>query len=168
MIDHVYVYPLTILFVFTTVLLLIGVLYSRIHWVCKSMLTLLSLLMFYIFYATYVGALGWPVATALPEKFEFLAADVHEPDMKTGDAGTILLWARPRDDDEPRGYILPYSRSMHETVQEARKRGKGGMPVHMQVKKKIGDPNLRPDTHFMDGGELDFVPPPNTAPPKQD
>jgi hypothetical protein len=138
--------------------------------VFKAALTVSSLAMFATFYLGYIAAMGWPVAAALPEKFKFLAAEVHEPDADVGDQGYILLWARPTDERDPRAYRLPYSRSLHEQMEEARQRGQHGMPVYMMRKGRKGGtlyPNLRPDTHFDNQEKLDFIPPPSTAPPKE-
>lgn len=80
---------------------------------------------FWHFYAL-VSITGWPTRESLPENFELLASRVVQPDSARGFAGEIHLWILPEAGSQPRGYQLPYARSLHELLVESdRRRGDG-------------------------------------------
>ena len=54
----------TLVVMFLMVLLLIGCIYSRLHWVVKSVMIALSLLVAAVLYETVQNSLGWPVGVA--------------------------------------------------------------------------------------------------------
>jgi hypothetical protein len=61
--------------------------------------------------------LGWPAATAVPEKFQVLWTRVVEPNPSRQFAGAIYLWVEELDEHnipsgEPRGYAVPYSATL--------------------------------------------------------
>lgn len=77
--------------------------------------------------------LGWPTKNDLPKKAILIWAVINEPSAKTGDPGSIYLWLTPLQNakeqnslfeykykqNEPRAYKIPYSREMHQRLQEA-------------------------------------------------
>ncbi len=75
--------------------------------------------------------LGWPTERELPEKFMMLSSWITEPNKKTGNGGSIHLWAVQLSDDgpadEPRAYALPYDMELHQALNEAQLRLRQGM-----------------------------------------
>lgn len=71
---------------------------------------------------------GWPTTARTPAHAALVSAVVDEPDPSTGDPGRIYLWLDPGS-GRPRAYSLPYSRRLHEQVQQALARVKKGEPV---------------------------------------
>lgn len=78
--------------------------------------------------------LGWSTREKLPTKFEIIWADIREPNNRTGDEGAIYLMVKVLKESrergvldyrnkpvEPRLYELPYSRGMHQQMEEAQK-----------------------------------------------
>jgi hypothetical protein len=61
---------------------------------------------------------GWPSGARLPAHASLVSALVREPDPATSDRGRIFLWLDVGR-KAPRAYSLPYSRALHEQVQQA-------------------------------------------------
>ena len=55
----------------------------------------------YVTYDAMRTALGWPTEAAVPERFMLLASWVTEPDKKSGDKGSIDLWAVELTEEGP-------------------------------------------------------------------
>ena len=127
-------------FVLIAALILWFVIGARGHWVSKAAMILLSL-----YFCLSVGLsvnefMGWPTDDQLPSKFLLHWAVIKEPDVKSGDEGSIYVWVRPISEPEPtvehkewndyllsfyegksqpRAYRIPYSRALHEDTQKA-------------------------------------------------
>lgn len=69
---------------------------------------------------------GWPAPRKPPRDSVFVAGVVREPDPATKDRGEIDLWLTPPGASRPRAYRLPYTRQLHEQVQQARDGAKHG------------------------------------------
>jgi len=108
---------------------------------------------------------GWATPDALPAEFVVIGADVIEPKKTTGDPGYVYLWIKIIDKDtdqdrilswmgyhagpgEPRAYALPYSRKLHEQVNQIQQmlrdgkmvKGQNGKPGEGDgIKDKDGD-----------------------------
>lgn len=115
------------------------------------------------------GLSGWATPHELPEQFLVHWVIVHEPsrDGKSGEGG-IYIWATELDVEhevtkkaqgirftpdhpgEPRAYKLPYSKKLHEQVQNVAQRLRQGKPV---VGKRKGLPSDEEDDE--DGEEGD-------------
>ena len=120
--------PLTFVacFMFLTMLLLIGVVYSRIHWLLKAGLVVISLGFSVFFYQAHVNALGYPVAAQPPPMFRFLYSVVREP--AKNDPGVIYVWLFEKGAADPRVIALPYSTEARKMMNAANKKvGKGDM-----------------------------------------
>ena len=90
--------------------------------------------------------LGWPATDSVPEKSILLWGEVYEPNPQSGDPGKVCVWLIAYDDlaqnnspfkyspekNEPRAYRLPYSRKLHEQLEQAKKMIKGGKTVFMK------------------------------------
>jgi hypothetical protein len=61
---------------------------------------------------------GWPSSARMPAHAALVSAFVREPDPATSDPGRIFLWLDVGG-KAPRAYSLPYSRALHERVQQA-------------------------------------------------
>ena len=87
-----------------------------------------------LFVGTYVAIeamIGWPSADRLPERANFLASRIVEPDKFTGDPGVIFVWLQGVDEHdlpvgEPRAYKIAYDKGVAKEVVEAQRlRGQG-------------------------------------------
>ena len=127
-------------FILIAALVLWFVIGARGNWVSKAAMILLSL-----YFCLSVGLsvnefMGWPTDDQLPSKFLLHWAVIKEPDVKSGDEGSIYVWVRPISEPEPkvehkewndyllsfydgesqpRAYRIPYSRPLHEETQKA-------------------------------------------------
>ncbi len=127
-------------FMFLCALLLLGTIYSRIHWIIKATLVVSSLLFCFVSYHGYENTLGYPVAAELPSIFQLLYPAVHEPVPSKHDDGAIYLWiADPNGRDEPRAIIIPYSKQNRDVTSQAKKKIQKGEQVFMSFKKKGQD-----------------------------
>ncbi len=69
---------------------------------------------------------GWPTGSRLPEQFHLISASVVEPNRQINHPGAIYLWLRRTPIDQPRSHELPYSRSLHERLQQSLDRMRAG------------------------------------------
>ena len=84
---------------------------------------LVSLPVFYIGHYLLIGALqGWPSTAGIPARFDLIAHEVTEPDIKAGKPGEILLWLRGSDETRPRIHSLPYDKTLHGKLVAAEER----------------------------------------------
>lgn len=118
-------------FMFIAILLLLGVIYSRVHWVLKSILLVVSLLFGVIFYRGYVGSLGYPAPIDAPPLFRFVYGFVHEPFLLKGDPGAIYVWMMTPGNDMPRVIVMPYSAATRKIIGDAKERVARGETVYM-------------------------------------
>lgn len=156
---------LTILTVFVTSVLLLALIFSRLHWFIKAALIVMSLFLGAGSYYAYREARGWPVSMPLPEKFQLISALVNEPSNKQ--PGSIIVWLVTPSDPEPRAVRLPYSKPMHKLVQQSRAKGEKGQESHLARKSKGPvRPSGNPTQNGPEGEEFEFELPPSTAVPK--
>jgi hypothetical protein len=112
-------------------------------------------------WASLASYRGWPTATKTPEKFVLLWGEVREPNRQIGDDGAIFLWVvhysptktkpnlfqySPRP-GEPRAHKVPYSRKLHQQIEEAKeliKQGRGVVMEHEPGGKEDGSGKNRP------------------------
>lgn len=78
-------------------------------------------------YLTVIAMLGWPSDGRLPATFHVVATRVIEPDRAVGRAGRIYLWVEEVDAhmlpvSAPRGYQLPYTRTLADRADAVQKR----------------------------------------------
>lgn len=83
---------------------------------------------------------GWPTTSRPPADAQLVYGAAVEPDPRTGSRGAIFLWLIPLHQahgtlaytpaaDEPRAYRLPYSRELHEQLEQAKAAARRGAPV---------------------------------------
>lgn len=127
-------------FVIISALTLWVVLGCRGHWFLKMVMVSASIFFSILLWNSLVSLQGYPASAQMPDKFEVKWVDVEEPNKKTGDPGSIRVWAKdiaPKPSDQiklhqkemsgdPRVYELPYSRQMHEQCQGIKKQIAGG------------------------------------------
>ncbi len=99
-------------------------------WIKTAAICLVAIF-YFVTYHSIKQFLGWPTEKALPEKFMMLSSWITEPDKKTGNGGSIHLWAVELSDDgpadEPRAYALAYDADLHHKLNEAHHRLRQGM-----------------------------------------
>lgn len=181
-------------FMFLCILLLLGTIYSRIHWTIKSSLVVSSLLFCIFTYNAYENALGYPIKATPPSPFQLLWGITREPATSQHDPGAIYLWITdPKGRIEPRSIELPFSKQNRDVIAKAKKKIEAGEKVFMSMKagdkkdlKGEGDgtnqgsqgraPGAHPGNgtsvgdnklpYFLRDEVLDFTPPPDTIPQK--
>jgi hypothetical protein len=89
-----------------------------------------------------VGAIwGIPSTDPLPPKFLMLAAAIEEPGAKS--KGALYLWVSKLQDGkpviEPRAYRLPYTKLLHNQVNEGLRRGRDGVAQMGTAEAKSGE-----------------------------
>ena len=95
--------------------------WSRKYWFRFLMLTILPIT--YVLHFIGIEKIeGWPSKSDLPEQFELLGSDIIEPNVQHDLDGQIHIWAKVEGKLEPRAYILPYDRELHEMLFRARKK----------------------------------------------
>jgi len=94
----------------------------------KKFMAVFIVAVFYIVqYESLQQYTGWPTSDELPDKFVLIAADVHEPNQKTGEQGVMYWWIRDsvKRDQPPRVFQLPYKSELHkkgeQVIQEQKK-----------------------------------------------
>ncbi len=78
-------------------------------------------------YLTVTAMLGWPSDGRLPATFHVVATRVIDPDRAVGTAGRIYLWVEEVDANmlpvsAPRGYQLPFTRTLADRADAVQKR----------------------------------------------
>ena len=95
-------------------LLLIVLVYARLHWSAKAVAVVVTSAFYIASFVGVRGLLGWASVDRLPANFKLLQARIVEPHSLQGDPGAIYLWVEALDDGNrpsgvPRAYRLPYS-----------------------------------------------------------
>ena len=123
-------------------LLLLILLFSRLHWILRLFLVLIVSGSYWLTYQGWDRARGWPSSNPLPEKFLLHGAVIEEPNQAQGLDGTIFVWATDLDShqpaEQPRAYILPYSEKLHGAAQEALRHMRNGELQLGTVRSKPG------------------------------
>jgi len=114
-------------------LLLITLVYARLHWSLKAIAVVVTSAFYVVSFAGMRGLLGWASADRLPASFKLLQARIVEPHSLEGDPGSIYLWVEELDDDNrpsgvPRAYRVPYSDALAEKTHAADNEIKAGHP----------------------------------------
>ena len=135
---------ITILYLLLACLLLWVLIGGKGPWYIKCLFIPLCVWFCVAVAVSLPSMLGWPSKEPLPEKYEVFWAIVENPDLTSGSAGRILVWANDRSEEDveygilelyrpnarqPRVHELPYSKQMHEQAQKARELIKKGQRV---------------------------------------
>ncbi len=123
-------------------LLVLVLIFSRLHWVLRLLLVLVVSGSYWIAYQGWDRSQGWPSSNAVPEKFLLHGAVIEEPNKEEGVAGTIFLWATDLSSfipaEQPRAYVMPYSKRLHSAAQEALRNMRNGELQLGTVKLEAG------------------------------
>ena len=95
-------------------LLLIVLVYARLHWSAKAVAVVVTSAFYIASFVGVRGLLGWASVDRLPATFKLLQARIVEPHSLEGDPGSIYLWVEALDEGNrpsgvPRAYRIPYS-----------------------------------------------------------
>lgn len=111
-------------------LLMLVLLFSRLHWVLRLLLVVVVSGSYWLAYQGWDRAQGWPSQNTVPEKFLLHGAVIEEPNAEEGVSGTIFLWVSDLTEykpaEQPRAYIMPYSKRLHSAAQEALRQMRNG------------------------------------------
>ena len=115
-------------------------LYSRLSWRTKAMLVMLTTVAYFVVYYSYAPLLGWPSNTALPMRFNLVAAYGQEPDEQTGRRGSIFFWVTDKGSLEitPRAYVVNFEPQLHARVIQAMQRKHKSIPQGGTVEPDLG------------------------------
>jgi hypothetical protein len=122
---------LSLILTFAVIFLLLGLALMWSSWPrwLKALLALGITAMYFVSYQTALALLGIPSTEALPERFVMLASVVEEPRGKN--PGAVYLWISPLTEGktalQPRAYKLPYSKPLHQMVNDGIKKGRDGV-----------------------------------------
>src|SRR5574341_1594165 len=113
--------PVYVGFVLLSALVLSTVIYARGPWLAKLVLILTVPAYGWFVWHSLEDWKGYPVPHAPPDRSVLVSSLVREPEW-------IYLWAVPPEDEEPRAYRIPYTRTEHEDLQRAEAGQRGGVP----------------------------------------
>jgi hypothetical protein len=105
-------------------LLLIVIVYARMHWSAKAVAVIVTSAFYMVSFVGVRGLLGWATVDRLPVAFKLLQARIVEPHSLEGDPGSIYLWVETLDEGNrpsgvPRAYRLPYRDALAEKTDKA-------------------------------------------------
>jgi hypothetical protein len=127
------VLALSIAYAVIGALLLIVLVYARLHWSLKAIAVVVTSAFYVISFAGARGLLGWASSERLPVSFKLLQARIVEPHSLEGDPGSIYLWVEELDDDHrpsgvPRAFRVPYNDALAEKTHAAQNEIAAGHP----------------------------------------
>ena len=127
------VLTLSISYALIGALLLIVLVYARLHWSAKAVAVVVTSAFYIASFVGVRGLLGWATIDRLPAAFKLLQARIVEPHSLEGDPGAIYLWVETLDDGNrpsgvPRAYRLPYRGSLAEKTDKAMAEIAAGRP----------------------------------------
>lgn len=105
-------------------LLLIVLVYARLHWSAKAIAVVVTSAFYIASFVGVRGLLGWATIDRLPAAFKLLQARIVEPHSLEGDPGSIYLWVETLDEGNrpsgvPRAFRLPYRGALAEKTDKA-------------------------------------------------
>jgi hypothetical protein len=131
---------LVVSYIALAVLLLVMILYSRLHWTMKAAVVVLASVFYPVSYFSLLQILGWPTAQPLPDRFRLVAAQVYEPEKQQETSGAIYLWVTDVSEKAgqvaPRAYVLTYEPTLHNKIEEATKSLRAGVPQLGEIVKE--------------------------------
>ena len=137
-------------------LLLIVLVYARLHWSAKAVAVVVTSAFYIASFVGVRGLLGWASVDRLPVAFKLLQARIVEPHSLEGDPGSIYLWVEALDDGNrpsgvPRAYRLPYRDALAEKTDKAiernRRRTSAGRPRRRFRQRRRRPDRGRPGIH---------------------
>lgn len=164
---------LIIAYVLLAALLLLVLVYGRLHFVFKLMLVVMVAALYHFSYQGWKQVQGWPSQTTLPDNFILHASVIDEPDQEKGSKGQIFVWASELKgsfpSSEPRAYVLPYDQEVHSSLEDALRNMRNGV-VELGAKKSREAGTKNADFRYGIGDEnfiLEFTPLPDPALPEK-
>ena len=160
-------------YVLLAALLLLVLVYGRIHYIFKMMMVVSALALYLFSYQGWKQVQGWPSRTSLPEHFLLHASVIEEPDQAKGSLGQIFIWASTLEGSfpatEPRAYVIDYDQEIHTSLEDALRNMRNGN-VQLGARKKILTDSNK--AQYLEGvGEenftLEFSPLPDPALPEK-
>ena len=92
------VLTLSISYALIGALLLIVLVYARLHWSAKAVAVVVTSAFYIASFVGVRGLLGWASVDKLPASFKLLQARIVEPHSLEGDPGSIYLWVETLDE----------------------------------------------------------------------
>jgi len=139
-------------------LLILVLLFSRLHWLLRLLLVLIVSGSYWVAYQGWDRAQGWPSHNSVPEKFLLHGAVIEEPNKEEGVTGTIFLWVTDLTEHkpakQPRAYVMPYSKRLHTAAQEALRQMRNG---ELQLGTKLPDLSPKQISDGYAGEALDVI-----------
>ena len=121
---------LIIAYVLLSALLILTLVYGRLHFVLKLVLVGITAALYLYSYQGWKQVQGWATQTAVPESFLLHASVIEEPDLEEGNKGKIFIWASELEGSfpvsEPRAYVVPYGQELHSSLEEALRNMRNG------------------------------------------
>ena len=114
-------------------LLLIVLVYARLHWSLKAVAVVVTSAFYVVSFTEMRGLLGWASTDKLPAYFKLLKARVVEPHSVEGDPGSIYLWVEKLDADHrpsgvPRAFRVPFNDTLADKTHAAENEIAAGHP----------------------------------------
>jgi hypothetical protein len=124
---------LSVAYAIVGALLLIVLVYARLHWSLKAAAVVVTSAFYVVSFAGMRGLLGWASTDRLPASFKLLQARIVEPHSLEGDPGSIYLWVEELDEDNrpsgvPRAFRVLYSDALAEKTHAAQNEIAAGRP----------------------------------------
>lgn len=164
---------LIIAYVLLSALLLLVLVYGRLHYLFKMVLVVMVASLYHFSYQGWKQVQGWPSKTALPDNFLLHASVIDEPDIAEGSKGKIFIWASALTGSfpasEPRAYVVPYDQQVHSSLEDALRNMRNGV-IELGAKKARQEGSKNADYRFGVGEEnfiLEFSPLPDPALPEK-
>ncbi|CAA6804101.1 MAG: Unknown protein [uncultured Thiotrichaceae bacterium] len=164
---------LIIAYVLLTALLVLLLLYGRLHYIFKLMLVVSVGALYLFSYQGWKQVQGWPSKTDLPDSFLLHASVIDEPDQEKGTKGQIFIWASTLKGSfpvsEPRAYEVPYDQEVHGSLEDALRNMRNG---NVQLGAKKMSTGEMKKSQYRDGVgdesyKLEFKPLPDPALPEK-
>lgn len=146
-------------YVLLAALLVLVLVYGRLHFVLKLMLVIGVAALYHFSYQGWKQVQGWPSQTPLPEHFLLHASVIEEPDQEKGSMGHIFIWASTLEGSfpatEPRAYVMAYDQKIHSSLEDALRNMRNGNVQLGARKKTLTDSNK---SQYLEGvGEENFT-----------
>lgn len=131
-------------YAFIAALLVLIIIHSKLPFLLKLPLVLLTGLFMVVSYRGWNDAQGWPSSSEIPDKFLLHASVIEEPDSAQKTDGHIFIWATDLEAQkpaaEPRAYVINYDQDVHSALEDAlRNMRKGNIQIGSKKITRSGD-----------------------------
>lgn len=160
-------------YAFIAALLALIIIHSKLSFLLKLPLVIMTGLFMLVSYQGWKDAQGWPSSSEIPDKFILHASVIEEPDNTEGSDGYIFIWMTNLEEQrpaaEPRAYVLNYNQDVHSALEDALRNMRKGT-VQIGSKRIINSGDLPPRDFSRLGEEritLEFFDLPDPALPEK-